>query len=78
MKFKDIIKKKPLVKEKEKVTAAVQLSVEIPISLNSIYEFAEQIASEAENKFNLSYNDGELIYQSLLVCLKHLKDYPKE
>ena len=42
-----------------------------------IYEFAANISQQAEYEFNLSQEDGDLIYNSLVTVLNYLNGYPE-
>lgn len=46
--------------------------------VSRIYEFAAKTAQDAENAFNLTSNQGDLVYNSTITALLYLKDYPKE
>lgn len=43
-----------------------------------IYEFCGKTAQLAEYEFNLSSDEGDLVYNSVLTALLYLKDYPKD
>ncbi len=46
--------------------------------VSRIYDFASKKAQDAENEFNLTSNQGDLVYNSIITALLYLKDYPKE
>ena len=46
--------------------------------VSRIYDFASKVSQDAENKFNLTPNQGDLVYNSIITSLLYLKDYPKE
>ena len=46
--------------------------------VSRIYNFAADKSQEAEIEFNLTSNQGDLVYNSIITALLYLKDYPKE
>ena len=46
--------------------------------VSRIYTFAADKALEAEQQFNITSKEGDLVYNSIITALLYLKDYPKE
>jgi len=46
--------------------------------VSRIYDFAAKVAQNAENTFNITSKEGDLVYNCVITALLYLKDYPKE
>lgn len=46
--------------------------------VSRIYDFAAKKSQDAEIEFDLTSNQGDLVYNSIITALLYLKDYPKD
>jgi hypothetical protein len=81
MKFNDLINRK--IKQSltgKKIEEVIEFK-EFPEKdkiIDDIYDFATTTTANAEGLFNLTHQEGDLVYNSLLTVLKYLKNYPEE
>ena len=77
-KFNDLIKSKTTNSLVGKKIDIVENFNKEELLISRIYDFAAKKSQEAENEFNLTSNQGDLVYNSIITALLYLKDYPKE
>lgn len=70
MKLKDLI-------NKVKPNTKPEFS-EFQLKLNEIYNFAAEVAGNCEEKFNLTKEEGDFIYNNLVAEIEYFKGYLKE